>query len=138
MLVHLNARAVTHSKLLAVSRGTPSNVVVFQPLGSSVVEIQMYIPPQSSLESRPNAVKLIHALQQFYRSTNARFKSATQCRALDAIVKREESCLVVLPTGGGKSLLFMLPAYMEPESVTVVIVPLKVLLHGYSIGKFNW
>jgi superfamily II DNA helicase RecQ len=32
-----------------------------------------------------------------------------------------------MPTGGGKSLLFMLPAYME-EKITIVVVPFVALL----------
>lgn len=34
---------------------------------------------------------------------------------------------MVMPTSGGKSMLFMLPAYIEPSRTTVVVIPLIVL-----------
>ncbi|MCJ1261580.1 hypothetical protein MMC22_001445 [Lobaria immixta] len=37
--------------------------------------------------------------------------------------------VAVLPTGGGKSLLFMLPAHCSTDSTTVVVVPLTALQH---------
>ncbi|OJJ78410.1 uncharacterized protein ASPGLDRAFT_97152, partial [Aspergillus glaucus CBS 516.65] len=32
-----------------------------------------------------------------------------------------------MPTGGGKSMLFMLPAWVAPRGTTVVVVPLIAL-----------
>jgi superfamily II DNA helicase RecQ len=37
--------------------------------------------------------------------------------------------VVVLPTGGGKSLLFLAPACLENPGVTIVVVPFRVLLN---------
>ena len=36
--------------------------------------------------------------------------------------------VVVLPTGGGKSLLFTVPACVEEAGVTVVVVPYRALV----------
>ncbi|KAK3617752.1 hypothetical protein LTR22_026629 [Elasticomyces elasticus] len=47
--------------------------------------------------------------------------------ALTAIVARTWRVLVVMRTGGGKSLLFMLPAAGSQDGVTVVVVPLNAL-----------
>lgn len=41
---------------------------------------------------------------------------------------RGESCLVVRPTGSGKSLCFQLPALIKAESPTYVLSPLKALM----------
>ena len=35
--------------------------------------------------------------------------------------------VVVMPTGAGKSVLFMLPAFVQVGGVTIVVVPLKAL-----------
>ncbi|MBE3098262.1 MAG: DEAD/DEAH box helicase, partial [Planctomycetes bacterium] len=40
---------------------------------------------------------------------------------------RDESVIVVLPTGGGKSLLFMLPAVMRDTGTSIVVVPFVAL-----------
>jgi superfamily II DNA helicase RecQ len=50
-----------------------------------------------------------------------------QREAIDAITAGESPVVAVMPTGGGKSLLFMLPAFAEQGGTTVVVVPLIAL-----------
>jgi superfamily II DNA helicase RecQ len=50
------------------------------------------------------------------------FWSAEQEQALYAVLDNQTPLVVVLLTGGGKSLLFMLLACIK-EGVTVVVVP---------------
>ena len=45
---------------------------------------------------------------------------------MEAILNNED-VIVLMPTSGGKSLLYRLPAVMEPGSLTLVISPLKAL-----------
>ena len=45
---------------------------------------------------------------------------------MEAILNNED-VIVLMPTSGGKSLLYQLPAMMEPGSLTLVISPLKAL-----------
>lgn len=73
-------------------------------------------------------------LRLFYQDQNAEFKSLEQAQALAAVVKRETDVLAVLSTGGGKSLLFFLPAFIEREQqlTTVVVVPLVALTADMS------
>jgi superfamily II DNA helicase RecQ len=61
---------------------------------------------------------------------HATFKSPHQACALELSAQRKNDLLVVLPTGGGKSLLFMACAVNVDELnlATVVIVPLVALL----------
>jgi superfamily II DNA helicase RecQ len=47
--------------------------------------------------------------------------------AIQAIIEGESPVIQVTPTGGGKSLSFMLPAYCVPGGVTIVIAPLVSL-----------
>jgi superfamily II DNA/RNA helicase len=80
--------------------------------------------------SAMDSFNMLRQLGQFYHDkgeTPSSFKSPHQAMALQVICARERDVLVVLPTGGGKSLLFMLPAFMETGRTTVVVVPLVAL-----------
>lgn len=50
-----------------------------------------------------------------------------QEEAIKAITVGESPIVVVMPTGAGKSMLFMLPAWAEQGGTTVVVVPLIAL-----------
>jgi superfamily II DNA helicase RecQ len=50
-----------------------------------------------------------------------------QKEAIKAITAGQSPVVAVMPTGGGKSLLFMLPAFAEQGGTTVVVVPLIAL-----------
>jgi superfamily II DNA helicase RecQ len=62
----------------------------------------------------------------------AKFQSKAQAVAVELSARRKNDLLVILPTGGGKSLLFMAAAVnqveVENKMITVVIVPLNALL----------
>ncbi|KAG2084486.1 uncharacterized protein F5147DRAFT_589450, partial [Suillus discolor] len=61
---------------------------------------------------------------------NASFKSIEQARASEAVSARLKDLIIVLGTGEGKTLLYMMPAVSiaEKNLASVVIVPLKALL----------
>ncbi|KAF2175999.1 hypothetical protein K469DRAFT_761469, partial [Zopfia rhizophila CBS 207.26] len=50
-----------------------------------------------------------------------------QEEAIKAITAGESPVVAVMPTGAGKSMLFMLPAWAEQGGTTVVVVPLIAL-----------
>jgi superfamily II DNA helicase RecQ len=50
-----------------------------------------------------------------------------QKEVITAIAQGESPVVSVMPTGAGKSLLFMLPASVEPGGTTIVVVPLVAL-----------
>jgi superfamily II DNA helicase RecQ len=56
----------------------------------------------------------------------ANFRSVQQ-QAMEAIQAGVSPVVTVMPTGEGKSILFMLPAWVEPGGTTVVVVPLIAL-----------
>ncbi len=60
-------------------------------------------------------------LRQMY-GIGATFKGKQE-EALEAVVKDVTPLLICLPTGRGKSLMFMLPALMKGSKTTVVITP---------------
>ena len=77
------------------------------------------------VEIRPETLVSLRAL---FNNTSARFKSVEQASACQWAVNRTGDGLVILETGGGKSLVIELPASMERDKTTVVIVPFVGLL----------
>ena len=55
-----------------------------------------------------------------------------QEEVVDAILKRED-VLMILPTGGGKSLCYQLPTLLM-EGITVVVSPLLALMHDQVVA----
>ena len=72
------------------------------------------------------------AMQKALCMEDVSFRSEEQREALFAIVNAEQRTplVVVLPTGGGKSLLFMAPACLEDAGVTIIIVPYRALINN--------
>ena len=61
---------------------------------------------------------------------HARWKTEEQGEAMEKVMSmtRRETLIVVLPTGGGKSVLFMLPALIESSGTSIVVVPFTALI----------
>ena len=55
-----------------------------------------------------------------------RFRAGQEAVVRDALAGRD--VLALMPTGGGKSLCFQLPALLQP-GVTLVVSPLIALMH---------
>ncbi|KAI9882030.1 MAG: hypothetical protein M1823_006233, partial [Watsoniomyces obsoletus] len=68
------------------------------------------------------------AMQQVLGQVDVGFRSAEQEAALHAVLDGVTPLVVVLPTGGGKSLLFTVPACLDGAGVTVVVVPYRALI----------
>jgi superfamily II DNA helicase RecQ len=77
-------------------------------------------------DSRSEAIR--RAMQQVLGQEEVRFRSTQQEQALHAVLDAQTPLVVVLPTGGGKSLLFTVPACIDPSGVTVVVVPYRALI----------
>jgi superfamily II DNA helicase RecQ len=78
-------------------------------------------------ESLDLSVIALTALREMYGDIKATFKSGEQMRAVKLALRRKVDVLTILPTGGGKSLVFQLPAWVEKDLTTVVIVPFVAL-----------
>jgi superfamily II DNA helicase RecQ len=65
------------------------------------------------------------ALQRMTNDDQCQFRGV-QAQAIQAIQHGISPVVAIMPTGGGKSMLFMLPAYIG-GGLTVVVVPLIAL-----------
>jgi superfamily II DNA helicase RecQ len=61
---------------------------------------------------------------------HAVWKTEEQREAMEKIIRmgRRDTLIVVLPTGGGKSVLFMLPALLAAGGTSIVVVPFSALM----------
>jgi superfamily II DNA helicase RecQ len=77
-------------------------------------------------------VDLLDLLQKFFpNNPDVQFKSPGQKEMVAEAVSRTRNFIGVLPTGGGKSLVFMLPAFVEDGLWTIVLTPNKMLLRDH-------
>jgi superfamily II DNA or RNA helicase len=74
-----------------------------------------------------SADALLGGVRKLYNRQDIEWKSADQERALTTIMSWTEHVVVILPTGAGKSLLFMLPCTLAGAGITVLVVPLVAL-----------
>lgn len=58
---------------------------------------------------------------------NNSFRSIEQLQAVTAALLHNGDVLIVMPTGGGKTLTYLIPAMLEDE-MTVVVVPFEALI----------
>ena len=77
---------------------------------------------------------LLGGVRKLYGNKEAGWKSVEQEQALATIMSWTEQVVAILPTGAGKSLLFMLPCTLPDAGVTILIVPL-VALHGDMLRR---
>ena len=75
--------------------------------------------------SRTRAMDMDQSLQQMMGPTAA-FRGS-QKAIIQSIIQRQSPIVAIMPTGAGKSLLFMLPAWMSRGGTTIVVVPLVAL-----------
>ncbi|KAM0720756.1 hypothetical protein Q7P37_004893 [Cladosporium fusiforme] len=81
-----------------------------------------------------SAETLLGGVKKLYGNREAAWKSAEQEQALTTIMSWTEQVVAILPTGAGKSLLFMLPCSLPDAGITILIVPL-VALHGDMLRR---
>ncbi|RFU71790.1 recq family helicase, partial [Trichoderma arundinaceum] len=66
---------------------------------------------------------ILKALQAVLRDDHARFRTPQQEEAVRMAAAKETPLVAILPTGGGKSLVFMVPAMLAGAGVTIVVAP---------------
>ncbi|KAG5986567.1 hypothetical protein E4U52_000123 [Claviceps spartinae] len=107
-----------------VAEGSPWPPI---PSSSTVPSIQVpSVMPDS--QQRVRAVRKALGLADL---TPVVYKSPEQEQALEQIMSfnnPDPALVVVLPTGGGKSLLFTAPACLEQSGMTIVVIPYRQLI----------
>ncbi|KAB8226894.1 uncharacterized protein BDW43DRAFT_317346 [Aspergillus alliaceus] len=73
-----------------------------------------------------NTMDMTAALQQMTGQETIQFRGV-QTLVLQAIQDSKSPVVAVMPTGGGKSMLFILPTFAEPSRTTIVVMPLLAL-----------
>ena len=113
------------------------------------------LPRSTSSTHQPNlptsghgAESLVDQCQRGLRLLFGRgnpWRSIAQRDAIRAVVSGKPQLLIVLPTAGGKSLAFIIPAVLNPRETSIVIVPLVELAKNvvaecgtHSIRATHW
>ncbi|HEY0934969.1 MAG TPA: DEAD/DEAH box helicase, partial [Trebonia sp.] len=76
---------------------------------------------------RWSAAALLKGARKLYRDDALQWKSAAQEQAMTTVMSWTEQVVVVMATGEGKSLLFMLPCVLPGAGVTILVLPLVSL-----------
>ncbi len=113
-------------------------------ISESATGTRLLVPPYRSRDE--DAHIYLRALRSALGDERATFKSQMQADVVAAVREGKQDMFVVMPTGGGKTLCFLLPVFMEGmEKCTVVVTPLVSLRNevisraqalGLSVG--NW
>lgn len=77
-------------------------------------------------EEVPLETQLLRGLTKIYGGPRE-YKSEQQKKGVMAMAKGVSPLIVVMPTGGGKTLLIQLPAMLKGAKTTIVVTPLKAL-----------
>jgi hypothetical protein len=78
-----------------------------------------------------SAEEIKEAMRKVLQQEDPEFRSEEQERAVAAVLNLDTPLVVVLPTGGGKSLPFMPAASLPDPGVTMLVAPFNALLHDY-------
>jgi DEAD/DEAH box helicase len=87
------------------------------------------LPVQARNDNTPDILKTLLA-RHFPHIPSPSFKSSYQAEAVRLAVEHQESFVAILPTGGGKSLTYTLPAFNPKEDGyrSYIIIPNRALL----------
>lgn len=104
-----------------------SSMLRKRPVQASMSRLALLPQEKEVRVENPREDKIRTALQQVLGTQGVSFRSVEQEQAMHAVLGRQNPLVAVLPTGGGKSLLFTVPAVVEQTGVTVVVVPYREL-----------
>jgi superfamily II DNA helicase RecQ len=76
--------------------------------------------------------KCLQTLQALLGNGSAKWASPQQKDAVVSVMQRERDVIAMLKTGGGKSMLPIIAAIMEPKEAVVVVLPLRSLMSDWE------
>ncbi|KAL1738310.1 hypothetical protein HDZ31DRAFT_78467, partial [Schizophyllum fasciatum] len=82
---------------------------------------QFAIPPDDA----------VWVLRRLLRNPEAQWKSDEQIAAIATIARLDRDICIVVRTGGGKSLVAVIPTFFE-DGITVIMVPFRALLRDWE------
>ena len=80
------------------------------------------------MEIEPSLYDPLMALRMCYNDPNMEFKSQEQYELVKAVLEAKSDILAIIPTGGGKSAAFEVPAKVEDAKQTIVVAPFVSLM----------
>ena len=103
----------------------------------SITETAAYIPKKRDEFTVADVEITLDDIQK--KLPDFSWKSPGQMNATRASLARKESYICILPTGGGKSMTFIIPILFEPDLHTVIVVPFVALKNDIvrALSKFG-
>jgi superfamily II DNA helicase RecQ len=71
---------------------------------------------------------IYRVMQRIFKTQDVGFRSIKQELAVYTMLDKQTLLVIILPTGGGKSLLFIVLGLIEEGGITVVVVPYRALI----------
>lgn len=151
--------------LMTQHRSYPSVVASNTPVSSSISD--QYFSPLVFSPRRPELIpgqlgspfsvkketpvttdyrdQITAAMHQLFGGDDVKFTSPAQYDSILAVLRNESPLAVVLPTGGGKTILTMVAAVVDPDGTSIFITPFRVLtdemvirFQQASIRSYEW
>lgn len=76
--------------------------------------------------------RYLKALRALFRNPSISFRNREQIQMVELVHRAEDHGLIVMPTGGGKTVAILINALLDTSGVTVVIVPFVPLLIDFE------
>lgn len=73
-----------------------------------------------------------HAMAELLGKPNAQEKSLAQMLAIVLVMRRKQDAMITMRTGGGKSMLWLVPPLLDPAVKMLVVCPFTALLDEQS------
>jgi len=96
---------------------------------NDTINIEDNTPSPSPPVANQQTIDMIRsAIRTLRKDPTAKEKSRQQLEALLSIISVQKDLLITMKTGGGKSLLWMVPSELDKKGKSIVVCPFAVLL----------